>query len=75
MIISWNQIANDNLVTYKLGSQPRVGVPSPKSYVDVPAGPRKCDFLYTTLFAQFPTHQYTIFEKAPNFDQIGCFLQ
>ena len=28
------------------------------------------------FFAKFPTHQYTIFErKAPNFDQIGCFLQ
>ena len=28
------------------------------------------------FFAKFPTHQYTIFErKAPNLDQIGCFLQ
>ena len=28
------------------------------------------------FFTQFPTHQYTILErKAPNFDQIGCFLQ
>ena len=29
------------------------------------------------IFAQFPTQQYTIFErKASNyFDQIGCFLQ
>ena len=28
------------------------------------------------FFAEFPTHQYTIFErKAPNLDQIGCFLQ
>ena len=24
---------------------------SPKSYVDVPAGPRKSDFLYTNFFA------------------------
>ena len=48
---------------------------SPKSYVDVPAGPQKFDFLYQ-FFAQFPTHQYTIFERnASNFDQIGCFLQ
>ena len=28
------------------------------------------------FFAKFPTHQFTIFErKAPNLDQIGCFLQ
>ena len=28
------------------------------------------------VFAQLPTHQYTIFDrKAPNFAQIGCFLQ
>ena len=28
------------------------------------------------FFAKFPTHQYTIFQrKAPNLDQIGCFLQ
>ena len=28
------------------------------------------------FFAKFPTHQYTIFgRKAPNLDQIGCFLQ
>ena len=28
------------------------------------------------FFAKFSTHQYTIFErKAPNLDQIGCFLQ
>ena len=28
------------------------------------------------IFAQFPTQQYTIFErKASNFDQIWCFLQ
>ena len=27
------------------------------------------------FFAQFPTHQYTIFwRKVPNSDQIGCFL-
>ena len=26
------------------------------------------------IFAQFPTHHYTIFERKPNFDQIGCFL-
>ena len=37
----------------------------------------KSDFLYTIFFfALFLTHQYTIFKrKAPNFDQIGCFLQ
>ena len=28
------------------------------------------------FFAKFPTHEYTIFEsKAPNLDQIGCFIQ
>ena len=52
------------------------GLLSPKLYVDVPAGPRKSEFLYTNFFVKFPTHQYTIFERrAPNFDQIGCFLQ
>ena len=52
------------------------GLLSPKSYVDVPTGPQKSASLYTN-FAQFPTQQYTIFErKASNyFDQIGCFLQ
>ena len=32
--------------------------------------------LYQFFLPNFPTHQYTIFErKAPNLDQIGCFLQ
>ena len=47
----------------------------PKSYVDVPARPRKSDFLYTNFLPNSPPI-YTIFErKAPNFNQIGCFLQ
>ena len=52
------------------------GVVAPKLYVDVLAGPRKSDFLYTIFFsAQFPSHQYHFRKKTPNFDQIGCFLQ
>ena len=48
---------------------PGGGLLSPKLYVDVPTGPQKSDFLYTNLFAKFPTHQYNIFKrKAPNFD-------
>ena len=30
------------------------GVLSPKSYVDVPAGPRKSDYLYTNFLPNFP---------------------
>ena len=51
-------------------STPGGGFLSPKSYVDVPAGPRKSDYLYTNFW---PNYQYTIFErKALNLDQIGC---
>ena len=31
------------------------GLLSPKSYVDVPARPRKSDFLYTNFIPNFPT--------------------
>ena len=42
----------------------------PKLYMDVPARPRKFDFLYTDFFTQLPTHQYTIFDrKASKFAQ------
>ena len=51
------------------------GVLSPKSYVDVPADLENLISLYQ-FFAQLPSHQYTILNrKAPNFSQIGFFLQ
>ena len=52
------------------------GLLSPKSYVYVPAGPRKSVIPYRpTNFLPNFTHRYTILErKAPDFDQIGCFL-
>ena len=36
------------------GSKARGGVLSPKSYVDVPAGPQKSDYLYTNFLPNFP---------------------
>ena len=47
------------------------GLLSQKSYVDVPAGPRKIWLSLYQFVALF--HQYTIFErKASNFEHIGC---
>ena len=41
--------------SYTLGLKPRGrGLLSPKSYVDVPAGPRKSDYLYTNFLLNFP---------------------
>ena len=51
------------------------GVISPKSYVDVPAGPRKSDFFLYQVFAQFPNYQYNIFKKKkyPILNKLGAF--
>ena len=46
------------------------GVLSPKSYVDVPAGLQKSDFLYTNFLPNFlPISMYTIFERTPKYTQ------
>ena len=68
---------NFSLLKYQKGADfPGGGITFTKIVlVDVPARPRKSDFLFTNFFVQFSTHQYSIFErKAPNFDQIGCFF-
>ena len=53
---------------------PGGGLLSPKSYVDVPAGPRKSDYPYTNFLPNFPHHHYTIFErKALNLTKLGAF--
>ena len=46
-----------------------------KSYVDVPAKPRKLDILYTNFSPKNPPISILFDSKAPNFAQIGCFLQ
>ena len=64
---------------------PPGGLLSPKSYVDVPAGTQKSDFLYTNFLPNFPPISIPFLkEKHPiltklgafyNNYQIGCFLQ
>ena len=52
------------------------GLLSPKSYVDMPAGPQKSDYLYTNFLPNFPPISKTIFNrKAPNLTKFWCFLQ
>ena len=53
-----------------------VGLLLPKLYVDVPAEPRKFDFLCTNFLSSYPPISIPFFDrKAPNFAQIGYFLQ
>ena len=50
------------------------GVLSPKSYVDVPAGPRKSDYLYTNFLPNFPPISILISkEKHPICIKLGAF--
>ena len=51
------------------------GVLSPKSYVDVPAGPRKSDYLYTLYFLpNFPPISIPFLEeKHPIWIKLGAF--
>ena len=50
------------------------GVLSPKSYVDVPAGPRKSDYLYTNFLPNFPPISIPFSkEKHPIFMKFGAF--
>ena len=56
----------------KLG--PGGGVLSPKSYVDVPAGPRKSDYLYTDFLPNFPPISIPFSkEKHPIWIKLGAF--
>ena len=50
------------------------GVLSPKSYVDVPAGPRKSDCLYTNFLPNFPPISIPFSkEKHPILIKLGAF--
>ena len=50
------------------------GVLSPKSYVDVPAGPRKSDYLYTNFLPNFPPINIPFSkEKHPIWIKLGAF--
>ena len=50
------------------------GVLSPKSYVDVPAGPRKSDYLYTNFLPNFPPISILFSkEKHPIWIKLGAF--
>ena len=50
------------------------GVLSPKSYVDVPAGPRKSDYLYTNFLPNFPPISIPFSkEKHPISIKLGAF--
>ena len=47
---------------------------SPKSYVDVPAGPRKSDYLYTNFLPNFPPISIPFSkEKHPIWIKLGAF--
>ena len=57
-------------------SHPGEGYFSPKLYVDVPAGPRKSDFLYTTFMPNFsPISIPFLKEKHPILTKLGALLQ
>ena len=50
------------------------GVLSPKSYVDVPAGPRKSDYLYINFLPNFPPISIPFLkEKHPILIKLGAF--
>ena len=50
------------------------GVLSPKSYVDVPAGPRKSHYLYTNFLPKFPPISVPFSEeKHPIWIKLGAF--
>ena len=50
------------------------GLLSLKSYVDVPARPRKSDYLYTNILPNFlPMSIPFLKEKHPIFDKLGAF--
>ena len=50
------------------------GLLSPKSYVDVPAEPRKSDFLYTNFLPNYPPISIPfLIEKHPILPKLGAF--
>ena len=50
------------------------GLLSPKSYVDVPAEPRKSDFLYTNFSPNYPPISIPFsIEKHPILPKLGAF--
>ena len=56
------------------GYTPGGGVLSPKSYVDVPAGPRKSDYIYTNFLPNFPPISIPFSkEKHPIWIKLGAF--
>ena len=58
----------------QLCTSPGGGVLSPKLYVDVPAGPRKSDYLYTNFLPNFPPINIPFLkEKHPIWIKLGAF--
>ena len=56
------------------GLRPGGGVLSTKLYVDVPAGPRKSDYLYTNVLPNFPPISIPFLkEKHPIWIKLGAF--
>ena len=55
-------------------SKAQGGLLSPKSYVDVPAGPQKSDYLYTNFLPNFPPINIPLSkEKHPILTKLGAF--
>ena len=61
-------------ICYEAGVLNPGGFLSPKSYVDVPAGPRKSDYLYTNFLPNFPPISIPFSkEKHPIWIKLGAF--
>ena len=70
MILNLYQKKKKNCYKFPPGG----GVLSPKSYVDVPAGPRKSDYLYTNSLPNFPPISIPFSEeKHPIWIKLGAF--
>ena len=68
------QESDTNPLTQSIPTNPGGGVLSPKSYVDVPAGPRKSDYLYTNFLPNFPPISIPFSkEKHPIWIKLGAF--
>ena len=67
-------VYNDKYYSSVAYVQRRGGVLSPKSYVDVPAGPQKSDYLYTNFWPNFPPISIPFLkEKHPILIKLGAF--
>ena len=66
---------NKKIPRHRVRSSPGGGgVLSPKSYVDVPAGPRKSDYLYTNFLPNFPPISLPFSkENHPIWIKLGAF--